>query len=92
MRLKDGFQACPNCGGSGCYWCRKKGWRAQCPVCCNSEPELLVKDEEGNLSCLACNSEFEKSGHLIPAEPKEKPKERPRVAPKPTAKPPIKPR
>lgn len=65
MQLKDGFQVCQNCGGGGCYWCRKEGWRAQCPRCGNSEPELLVKDED-NFVCLACESNFEKNGQLLP--------------------------
>jgi len=74
MRLKDGFQACPQCGGGGCYWCRRSGWRAQCPACCNSEPELLVKDEDSEFTCLVCNSLFEKNGQLLPGPPKDKPK------------------
>lgn len=73
MRLKDGFQACQQCGGSGCYWCRKQGWRAQCPRCGNSEPELLTKNEDGELACLACNAMFEKNGHLLPEPEKKKP-------------------
>lgn len=72
MRLKDGFQVCQQCGGGGCYWCRRQGWRAQCPVCCNSEPELLEKNEEGEFTCLACTASFEKNGELLPAPEKTK--------------------
>jgi hypothetical protein len=76
MRLKDGFQACPRCGGGGCYWCRRQGWLAQCPICGNSEPELLVKNED-ELSCLVCNSMFEKNGQLLEKpEPKRVPARR----------------
>jgi hypothetical protein len=63
MRLKDGFQVCDRCGGGGCYWCQRQGWRAQCPRCANTEPSLLVKKDEG-IVCLACESTFEKDGNL----------------------------
>jgi len=83
MRLKDGFQVC-QCGGGGCYWCRKQGWRAQCPRCGNSEPELLDKNDEGEISCLACSASFEKNGQLLP-EPIQRKKPAPRpVSKKPT--------
>lgn len=64
MRLKDGRQRCPKCGGHGCYWCRRKGYCAQCPTCTNSEPELIVKD--GNeFTCHACGARFDSSGGLV---------------------------
>jgi hypothetical protein len=65
MRLKDGFQVCQKCGGIGCYWCRRCGWQGQCPTCCNSEPELLEKDEEGELTCGACGTVFDKGGQVV---------------------------
>ena len=63
MRLRDGKQACPQCGGAGCYWCRKTGHRSQCPVCMNAEPELL-EHRNDETKCLACESVFEPSGRL----------------------------
>jgi hypothetical protein len=90
MRLKDGLQACPQCGGQGCYWCRHHGWRAQCPVCCNSEPEFLVKGED-ELTCLACNSVFERGGQLLSRPPKDEPRlPPPRVVSKSRPKSPVK--
>lgn len=74
MRLKDGFQPCPRCGGGGCYWCRQQGWQAQCPQCGNSEPELLEKNE-GELTCGVCNALFEKDGSLLP-DPSREPRKK----------------
>ena len=79
MRLKDGYQTCLKCDGDGCYWCRKSGWMAQCPVCMNSEPELISKDEN-EFDCLACESRFDKAGKLVI---KDKPKPKPKPAPAP---------
>jgi hypothetical protein len=87
VRLKDGFQVCPRCGGGGCYWCRKQGWMAQCPRCGNSEPELLTKNDD-EISCQACNATFEKTGELLPDPEPEKPKPAPKPVPKaPPSKP-----
>jgi len=63
MRLKDGKQSCPQCVGTGCYWCRRTGSRSQCPACMNSEPELL-QYEDDEINCLACGSTFEPSGQM----------------------------
>jgi len=61
MRLKDGKQQCPKCGGEKCYWCRRTGYVVQCPTCCTSEHELITKD--GNeFRCAACGSRFDASG------------------------------
>ncbi len=89
MRLKDGFQPCPQCGGAGCYWCRRTGWRAQCPSCGNAEPELLTKNED-DFTCLVCSAMFEKTGHLLP-EPERAKRALQLVAPKPAPKPVAKP-
>lgn len=63
MRLKDGYQICPRCGGKGCYRCHRKGYLVSCPVCANSELELFTKD--GNeFHCLACDARFDKSGTI----------------------------
>ena len=64
MWLKDGLQTCANCGGQGCYWCRRTGQRSQCPVCMNSEPELVQQDEE-SLTCLACGTIFSPDGQVV---------------------------
>lgn len=37
---------------------------AQCPVCGNSEPELVTKDQDV-LTCLVCNNKFDLSGGLL---------------------------
>ena len=71
MRLKNGKQACPKCQSNGCYWCRRKGWIAQCPVCMNHEPELVSKDGD-DFHCLACDERFDSSGRLIPKTPPKK--------------------
>jgi uncharacterized Zn finger protein (UPF0148 family) len=73
MRLKDGYQVCPSCGGSGCYWCRKTGGRARCPRCGNEEPELLSRLADGSLSCSICGTVFENDGHVVREPPIEKP-------------------
>lgn len=67
MRLRDGLQTCQNCGGQGCYWCRRTGQRAQCPVCMNSEPELIHQEDE-DLTCLACGSVFSPDGGIVDRE------------------------
>jgi len=74
MKLKDGYQVCPSCGGSGCYWCRHTGGRVRCPICGNEEPELLSRLAGGDLSCLSCESVFENDGRVNRGPPIEKPK------------------
>lgn len=77
MPLKDGFQVCPRCQGEGCYRCHRKGFLAQCPVCMNSEPELITRGEDG-YNCRACGTTFTKGGDILAVhEPKKRP-------PKPT--------
>jgi hypothetical protein len=73
MRLHDGLQDCPNCQGQGCYWCRKTGTRAQCPRCMNSEPEFITRKGD-NVVCGVCDTEFERSGDVVPVDPPPKPK------------------
>ena len=64
MRLKDGQQTCPRCGGQGCYWCRRTGLRQQCPQCMNQEPELITQTD-GGFTCQVCECTFNSSGRLI---------------------------
>jgi hypothetical protein len=64
MRLQNGTQTCENCGGQGCYWCRQQGTRSQCPVCMNSEPELLINQGE-TVQCQSCGSTFDTSGRTV---------------------------
>lgn len=64
MRLKNGYQRCPKCEGNGCYWCRRTGHMAQCPVCGNHEPELVTKDQDV-LTCKVCENKFSQSGNLL---------------------------
>jgi len=47
---------------------------AQCPKCGNAEPELLTKNDEGEIACSACNAQFEKDGSLLPEPKKDPPK------------------
>lgn len=63
MRLKNGYQVCPRCGGKGCYRCHKAGYLLLCPACANSEPELFSKIDH-HFKCLGCGIEFLKSGAL----------------------------
>lgn len=64
MRLKDGQQVCPRCQGYGCYWCRRTGFRHQCPRCMNQEPELITEQDEGFV-CKVCDCSFGPSGSVI---------------------------
>jgi len=64
MRLKDGHQICPRCGGQGCYRCHRQGFLVQCPVCANSELELITKNED-RFKCGACDAVFTKAGDVI---------------------------
>ena len=61
MRLKDGFQTCPNCKGDGCYWCGKSGHRVQCPTCNNSEIDSFTENNH-LYTCIMCKTTFDKSG------------------------------
>jgi hypothetical protein len=74
MRLKDGYQTCPRCQGQGCYRCHKQGFLVQCPICANSELELMTKNDD-QYRCGACGGEFTKAGDvvLLPAPPVKKP-------------------
>ena len=67
MRLKDGFQVCPKCGGQGCYWCRRTGYMTQCPQCMNIEHELTKKVTDSTYQCQVCDTEFDRAGRPIPA-------------------------
>lgn len=73
MRLQDGYQKCPKCDGQGCYWCRRRGWVAQCPACMNHEPELIIKDEN-EFTCGACGVRFDQAGKILPSQKPPKPR------------------
>lgn len=81
MRLHDGIQQCPKCQGQGCYWCRKSGEMAQCPVCMNHEPELLTRIDK-DVKCHACDALFDRQGALLsyPGRPAKKPTGTPKTA------------
>lgn len=64
MRLRDGKQDCPRCQGRGCYRCHKHGYLVQCPVCMNSELELIGMEDD-KYRCGACGAFFDQSGDVV---------------------------
>jgi hypothetical protein len=70
--LKNGLQACPRCGGKGCYRCHKKGVIVLCPGCANTAPNLMVK-KDNNYACHLCKVTFSRSGEILSVDV-EKPK------------------
>ena len=64
MWLKNGVQACPRCGGQGCYHCQRKGIIVLCPGCACQEPEYLHKVDGDTYECNACGAQFSRSGVL----------------------------
>lgn len=64
VRLKNGYQVCPRCGGKGCYRCHRKGYLLMCPACANSELELFSQNDN-DFKCAVCGIEFHKSGALV---------------------------
>lgn len=76
MRMKDGKQTCPRCNGNGCYRCHRRGYLVQCPICANSELELITQNDDV-YKCMACSGVFTESGDVIltnTEKPKPKPK------------------
>jgi hypothetical protein len=62
-KRKDGEQTCAQCGGEGCYWCRKAGTMVLCPACGNTERDLVTGVNE--LHCEVCGAIFLKDGTLV---------------------------